>query len=468
MTFARLLMRWMPWLLVMPWCGVAATQDRSPPSIDPWRYTENYSYLADPDQHTGAWWEAGKWIAVGERSNLTLGAEVRARYEHYRNNEFGDAALPDEGYELFRALPYADLRFGSRVRVFTQLNLTDAHRDESSVGPVDDTGTELLQGFVETSFGSPQDRQWTLRAGRQVMALGRQRLISARYGANVLRSFDGAFLSSQSPRLRVDAFFARPVRNELGSFNDHTDRYRRMWGLYATLSEPAGVPDTGVDLYYLHLSNTHARYNQGSGAETRNTLGVRYFGDRYGWSWDHEAIYQFGDFAGASIRAWWLASDVRYRFDQVRWRPRLGLKASVISGDRDPDDPDLQTLNAYFSWGKYFGEAGLIGPSNLINLHPSLTLDLGSGWSVSAAAIFYWRESLDDGVYGVAGNQLRMADESRKRYIGTQGDLVVGCEVSRQMSFEIAYSLFQPGDFIRDTGRSDTVHFLGLEALWRY
>ena len=144
----------------------------SPPSIDPWRYTEDYAYLADPDQRTGAWWETGKWIALGERSALTLGAEARVRYEHYRNNEFGEAAVPDEGYELFRSLPYADLRLGSRVRAFTQLNLTDAHRDADSIGPVDDTGADLLQGFVDTSFGSPEDRQWMLRAGRQVMAYG--------------------------------------------------------------------------------------------------------------------------------------------------------------------------------------------------------------------------------------------------------------------------------------------------------
>ena len=468
MTLARLLTRWMPWLLAMPWCGVAVAQDRSPPSIDPWRYTEDYAYLADPDQRTGAWWETGKWIALGEHSALTLGAEARVRYEHYRNNEFGDAAVPDEGYELFRILPYADLRLGSHVRAFTQLNLTDAHRDADSIGPVDDTGADLLQGFVDTSFGSPEDRQWMLRAGRQVMAYGSQRLISARYGANVLRSFDGVLLSSQSPRVRVDAFLVRPVRNALGSFNDHADRDRRLWGLYVTLREPARVPDTGVDLYYLGLSNAHARYNQGSGPETRNTLGVRYFGDRYGWSWDLEGIYQFGTFAGASARAWSMASDVRYTFDDVRLRPRLGLKAAIITGDRDPDDPELQTFNVYFPWGKYFGEAGLIGPSNLIDLHPSLTLDLGSGWSVAAAVIFYWRESLEDGVYGVAGNVLRPAGESRERYIGTQGDVVLGWEVSRQLSFEVAYSVFRPGDFIRDTGRSDTVHFIGLEALWRY
>ncbi len=458
-------------LLVAPWATAAAQQDRtlpSPPPIDPRRYTEDYSYLADPDHRTGAWWETGKWIPLGNGAALTLGAEVRARYEHYRNNEFGDAAVPDEGYELYRILPYANLMLGSHARAFVQLNLTHANRDAESVSPVDDTGTEVLQGFVDMSFPTGSAGESTVRAGRQVMAYGSERLVSMRYGPNVLRTFDGGLARWQSMRLRMDTFFVRPVRNGLDSFDDRSDGDRRFWGIYGTWSEPGRVAGTGLDAYYLGLSSDNESYNQGSGPETRNTMGVRYFGKLSGWSWDLEGFYQYGNFAGARARAWSVASDVRYTFQDAPLRPQLGMKANVISGDRDPNDPDLQTFNALFPKGKYFGEAGLIGPTNLFNLHPSLNLDLGSGWTLGTAVIFYWRESLHDGVYGTSGNLLRAAGDSRSRYIGTQADVVLGWEVSRQMSLEAAYSVFRPGDFIRDTGRSETVHFIGLEALWRY
>lgn len=437
------------------------------PPIDPWRYTEDYSYLDDSDKRTDAWGEAGKWIRLSDRSTLTLGAELRVRYERYRANEFGDAAMPDEGYTLYRFLPYADLRLGSHARAFTQLSLTHADRDAASIGPPDDTGNDVLQAFVDLSFAGAGGA-WTLRGGRQVMAYGSERLISARYGPNVLRSFDGGMVSWQGPDLRVDAFLARPVRNDAEDFSDAADPQRRLGGLYATWTAPGGVADTGLDAYHLSLSNDNARYDQGRGAETRNALGMRYFGKRAGWRWDLEGVYQFGSFAGAPARAWSLASDTSYTFQDLPLRPRLGLKANIISGDRDPDDPALQTFNPFFPKGKYFGEAGLIGPSNLINLHPSLTLDLGSGWTLGTAAILYWRQSLRDGVYGVAGNLLRPAGASRSRYIGTQADVVLGWEVSRNLSFEAAYSVFRPGGFIRDTGRADTVHFFGLEALWRY
>ncbi|SMR83831.1 MULTISPECIES: alginate export family protein [Stenotrophomonas] len=439
----------------------------APPSIDPWRHSEDYRYLADPADRTGAWWEAGKWIPLSDSSALTVGAELRARYEHFKNNEFGDAAIPNEGYELYRLLPYADLHVGEHARAFTQLNLTTANRDDRMIGPVDDTGAEVLQGFIDLSYPSSEAGA-TARLGRQIMAYGSERLISVRYGPNVLRSFDGGTLSWRTSDSRTDAFFVRPVRNAMGSYNDHADRDRRFWGIYATFLDPRESTGTGLDVYYLGLSADNSRYNQGSGPETRNTVGARLFGKHSGWSWDLEGFYQFGNFAGAPVRAWSVASDVRYTFRDVKLQPRVGMKANIISGDRDPNNPELQTFNVLFPKGKYFGEIGLIGPTNLINLHPSVTLDLGNGWSLGTAMVFYWRESTRDGVYGVSGNLLRASGDSRAAYIGTQGDVVLGWEVSRQLSFEAAYSVFKPGDFIRETGNAETVHFVGLEALWRY
>jgi hypothetical protein len=82
------------------------------------------------------------------------------------------------------------------------------------------------------------------------------------------------------------------------------------------------------------------------------------------------------------------------------------MRANIISEDRSPNDRTLGTFNALFPRRKYFGEIGLIGPANLINVHPIVGIDMGSGWSLSGAAVLYWRESLGDGIYGTPGNIL--------------------------------------------------------------
>jgi hypothetical protein len=342
-----------------------------------------------------------------------------------------------------------------------------AARSQLTKGGVDETGVELLQGFGEWRLPL-LGGALTLRGGRQVVAYGSERLISARYGPNVLRSFDGGLARWETGDWRIDAFFVRPVENNLHSFNDKTDARRKLWSLYTTRVLPEIGPRSGLDLFYVGFRNENARFDQGAGQETRHTLGTRFFGTRGPWKWDLEGHFQFGDFASGNIRAWSVATDVQYTFPDLPLKPYLEMRANIISGDRSPNDRTLGTFNALFPRGKYFGEIGLIGPANLINVHPIVGIDMGSGWSLSGAAVLYWRESLGDGIYGTPGNILRSAGTSRARYIGTQADVVLGWEATRNLSFEVAYSVFEPGPFMKDTGPSNVVHFIGAETLVRF
>jgi len=432
-----------------------------PPPIGSLRHAEDYAYLRDPANGSGAWWEPYKFIPLDPYAfaYLTLGNETRLRYERYWNNEFGAGPKPSEGYLWFRDLPYADLHIGPNFRAFGQLIAAYAGRSHLTKGPVDETGIDLLQGFADLQLPLAADSAGTLRGGRQVIVYGSERLISARYGPNVLRAFDGGLGRWETGKWRVDAFFVRPVENNLHSLDDRTDGSRKMWSLYATRSLPGIGSRAGLDLFYIGYGNKAAEFDQGDGRETRHTVGTRFFGTSGPWKWDVEGHFQVGNFAGGDIRAWSVATDVRYTFADMPLKPYVELRANVISGDASPNDRTLGTFNALFPRGKYFGEIGLIGPANLINVHPILGIDLGSGWTLSAAGVFYWRESLGDGIYGAPGNLLRSAEGSRSRYIGTQADVVLGWEATRNLSFEVSYSVFDPGPFIKDTGPSKTVHF---------
>ncbi len=441
-----------------------------PPSISSLRYNEDYSYLRNPAERSGAWWAAYKFVPLDASGSvyLTLGNESRVRFESYRNNEFGSGPKPSESYGLLRDMPYADLHIGPNVRAFGQLVAAYAARSSLTKGPVDETRVDLLQGFMDLRLPLGTVDTLTLRGGRQVMAYGSERLISARYGPNVLRSFDSGLARWQFSDWRVDAFWACPVENNLRSFDDHPDRTQTVWSLYATWDLPPLGRDSGLDLFYVGYSNEVAAFNQGEGRELRHTLGSRLFGTSRSWKWDVEGHLQFGRFAGGDIRAWSIATDVRYTFVDLPLTPYIEMRANLISGDSTPKDGTLGTFNALFPKGKYFGEIGLIGPANLINLHPIVGIDLGSGWSLSAAAVFYWRANLGDGIYGAPGNLLRPSAGSRERYIGTQADLVLAWEPTRTLSFEVAYSTFKPGPFIEETGPQRRVHFFGAETMFRF
>ncbi|OSI65584.1 hypothetical protein BSZ21_20915 [Bradyrhizobium canariense] len=421
------------------------------------RYDEDYSYLRNPAKRTGAWWERYKYVPLSfsDDAYLTLGLELRFREEAYRQFNWGELSVNE--YQWYRTLPYADLHFGSNLRLFGQV-IGAWVTDKETVGGIDATGAELLQGFADIKLPLVSGTDLTLRGGRQLLSYGTERLISLRYGPNVPRSFDTALASIQSAPWRVDALYARPVRNLVGSFNDRFDPDRSLWSIYATgqFSEISSKP--GFDLYYIGYQNAVAEFNQGRGEELRHTIGSRFFGASTGWDWNFEGMAQFGHFGSGDIRAWSIASDTGYTFAGVTFSPRFGLRANIISGDRNPNDPVLETFNPLFPKGKYFGEIGLIGPYNLINAHPTLTLQLDTQWTLDLASVFYWRESLGDGIYGPGGNLLRRSDDSRSRYIGTQTDVILGWQPVAWFIAALSYSVFVPGQFIRDTGPYKTAH----------
>lgn len=66
---------------------LSRTHDKSrlvkPPAISALRYDEDYSYLRDSKNRTGAWWERFKFIPLDSagQNYLTVGDETRLRYE---------------------------------------------------------------------------------------------------------------------------------------------------------------------------------------------------------------------------------------------------------------------------------------------------------------------------------------------------------------------------------------------------
>jgi hypothetical protein len=81
-----------------------------------------------------------------------------------------------------------------------------------------------------------------------------------------------------------------------------------------------------------------------------------------------------GRFGDAEIRAWSLATDSGYTFDGMAGQPRVALLLAVSSGDTDPDDNRLGTLNLFYPRGNYFGDEATLGPRNFFNIHPALVL----------------------------------------------------------------------------------------------
>ncbi|WP_218845584.1 alginate export family protein [Sphingomonas melonis] len=446
-----------------------ATEAWQAPTLTIVRYDEPWQRLADPAARDGRWTERFKYIPLGGNgAYLSTGIELRARNETYRNALWGAAAAADDGYLWLRALPYADLHVG-RVRGFVQPIAAYAIGVAPSAGPVDETRTDLLQGFADVRFGAAETGATdqagvTVRAGRQMLSFGSERLIGTRYGPNVPLAFDGARAIVSLPGARVDLLAVRPVQAGTGSVDDRRSRSRSLHGAYATI--PLGP--AGVDLYYLAYRNTAATFAAVTGDERRHSIGARVHGDTGGWHWNMEGVAQSGRFAGARIGAWTIASEIGRRFAAARFTPDAVLRVNVVSGDRRAGDGRLGTFNALFPKGKYFGELSPVGPTNIISVNPRTALVLGSGVSASLAAMAYWRQSRGDGVYDIPGTLIRAPGASRARFIGKQVEATLAWQATPELELSSSLSAFAPGGFIRQTGAARTIGLLGVEANVRF
>jgi hypothetical protein len=439
-----------------------------PPNYRLLRYDEDYRYLRDPRLRSDLW-DPVKYIPLGDhtRSYLSLGGELRERFEYYSAPDFGLRGGSADGYLLHRILLHGDLHLGENFRTFVQLgNHLSASKDNPAAPYLD--RLDLQQAFVDIRLpiAAQQDIDPTLRVGRQELAFGSQRLVAIRDAPNVRRNFDGFRVSDTARGIAIDGFLMRPVQPSAGVFDDETNRDQSFWGLYGTLPL-ATEQKSSIDVYYLGFSNDRARFGGILGRERRHTVGGRFFGSAAGWDWDWEALGQFGSFTGTTARAWGVSTDSGFNFGTTPWSPRIGLKLDAASGDDNPQDGVLETLNPLFPKLAYFNEAALLAPANVLHAQPSLTVRPTSDLKVAIGWGFLWRAAASDAVYiqpfsaapGTAGRD--------GRFIGNQLMFEATWRIDRHVQMQISYVHFEVGDALRAIGGRD-VDFLMASIGYRF
>lgn len=436
------------------------------PTLTIERYSEDWTWLADPANRTGHWAEPLKYIPLDEDGSvyLTTGVEARARYEGYQNPNWGAARNDD--YVWNRLMPYADLHVG-KLRFFAMPILSAISGTDRRKGPADATGVDMLQAFVDVDVDVSGGASLRLSAGRKLVSLGAGRFIDRRYGTGVPLPFDGFEAIVTGRTRQVTGFYLQPVETGLGNFNDRRSRNKATWGVYTTQWLDAKHL-SGFDVYYIGLRDRNAVYDQGAGRQVAHTVGSRVFGDDGTWHWNFEAAYQRGTFAGHVSEAWGAGFETGYRFSKVSLRPEVGLTADIVSGDGNPNDGKLGTLNPLFPNGKYFGALSPIGPRNLIHLRPSTTIHPQRDLALSLTGVAYWRESTHDGIYAIPGFLVRSGTNSDARFIGKQIELAVSWQATPKLNFTGSLSAFDPGPFIRDTGPARTTTMVGAQTTFRF
>ena len=469
------------WLtLGAAWVGAAQTvaplqpapqlEDR--PAIQLLRFDEDWSQLKNPALRKDTL-DRLKYIPLSKKSEayLTLGGEFRGAYEDVLNDNWSAKPYPVNSFGLERYQLFADTHFNPNVRLFLQLESGLEQGRPGGSRPIDKKNLDFLNAFLDLSRGRAT-RQTRLRLGRQELQFGSGRLVAVREGPNVRQGFYGARFTKGLGSWSLDAFAARPAKDNPGFFDNVPQQTASFWGVFAERTI-GSKPTHAFDVYYYGLDRKTATFDSGAAREQRQTVGARVATGPPNPQdrrlviphYDLEAVYQFGSFGTGSIRAWTIATESGVTFGRLPARPRVGLRADAASGSDARKSPNLQTFNPLFPIGNYFGILSDTGPGplNVYDVHPDIRAFLPHNVSLDADWVVWWRQSLHDGVYGVPGNLLVASGQSQARFVGHRPGVELRWQRNEHFYVQADYGIFYAGKFLRD---SDHRHNLNYASVW--
>lgn len=292
--------------------------------------------------------------------------EARFRPEWRANADFNDLLDDDQAFVEQRIRLGAGLEKGTVAAYF---QAQDFRRWGSETATnANGANLDLHLGYVD--WNDPAGK-WKVRAGRQELAYGEERLVGALDWSNIGRAFDAIRFAHTTPAWDIDGFAARVVDPVLDPDPASDENNRDFFGVYSTLLKTHGP--IHLDLYALWLRDGLERTGEVITAGLENTsiftVGFRAFGEAGGFSYDVEAAGQDGDRATDAHRAWAFATRAGYTF-AARCKPHVAVGYDSASGDGDPADGDSREFENLFPTNHaFYGYMDYAGWRNIEDLY---------------------------------------------------------------------------------------------------
>jgi hypothetical protein len=342
---------------------------------------------------------------------VTLGAQVRYRAES-----------TSRSYLLER------YRLDVELRPAAWLGLVGQWQDSRAIHyPHPDAAmkdrADIRQAYVR--LGS-ENGWWDIKAGRQRMAFGSERVIGAGEWGNTARAFDAVRVAIHHGDDRVDIFSSAVVVNGTDTWDHHREG-NNLHGLYASFG--SWLAGNKVEPYLL------LRSGLGHGW----TYGLRIAGAAGShWSYELESL-------GQRNRDWAAIAQLKRHFRDRLWQPALLGEANYASAHLDQLLPTNHGI---------YGIADQIGRRNTKNLRGGIWLHPEKRLTVKVEGHSFWLADPRAGVYAFNGvlTVPGVAGGARHADVGPEFDLLADFRVSSHTSLGAQHGHLYPGRFLRERG----------------
>lgn len=447
--------------LLLLWTIAAAdstTGPQKPKPVPRARWSENWSAVRDNAPLTSDdSWRPSKYIPLNKSGNsyLSLGGEYRLAYEMYDPADMGISDIGHQDAMQHRVALYADLHMNPKLRFFGELGYAAVGDREGGEKAVDEADVNIWQIFADYRFTVDKSTRVVLRLGRQIIETANV-FITAGEAHNVRLYYDGSrIVWIENNFIRFDAFAAEYVDYADGRFEmSGTGEY--FWG--SRFGMRLKEPEIDLSCYYLGWELKDRQFEQGGASrhdELRHTFMLwlnRPLIERRQWGLDYYLAYQAGQYddrpGGSDIKAFAAFGEFRHAFYPKAYTPIFGLKTSYFSGDRDPNDSELNTFYDHVFGTPYFSYARDVMPFNLMQIQPNIGYRFGDKMMVTLSHDFLWRANTTDAYYNSANGIGARAGVSDSHWLGQQIQLAVKYRPIDNITVSMYLSRFFAGDVI--------------------
>jgi len=392
---------------------------------------------------------------------LRVGGEYRARLEATEDRGFAPGL--DDTYLLNRIRANLKVQPSPWMKfVFQGQDDCVFFNDVVPNAPPYENHLDLRMGYLE--LGDPDSRTISLRAGRQEINFGDQRLVGSSNWSNNARTFDAVRATFRYHGYRLDAFASSVVVANADGL-DRPNPGDNLHGLYGGIEKL--VPQAVIEPYlFWRLSPRQATETGGHGNLDSKTVGVRWVGKvpRH-LDYATEMALQRGSLGTDRVRAWaghWVAG---YTLDAA-WKPRLVAEYNFASGDHDAKDGTRGTFDhLYPTPHDKYGLCDQVGWRNIHDMKYGVESKPHRRLGVAASYHNWWLADPHDALYSASGSVIaRRADGTAGRHVGQEADLQAAFSVSKQTTVSAGLGHIFPGEFLRKAtpGHPYTFSFLML------
>ncbi len=398
---------------------------------------------------------------------LKIGGEVRFRIESRQDYDFdgsSDTLVADDGFLLSRIRLDFDVKPVEQLRFFAEIQDSRDYGVEvirRSGGGAFEDRVDFFQLYadIKNLNGFP----FTIRAGRQVIAFGDQRLVGAFGWSNVGRSFQGVRVILEPEPVDVNLWVVDVVVPEDGELNE----WKWSGDFIGTNVTWKTFSRGRLDTYFLMKDRGEANWI--------TTIGGRFEGNPIAGGtvdYDAELAFQTGDFSeGIDQKALAFHAGAGYTLKQITGTPRFGFQYNFATGDSDPNDAENNTFDNLFPTNHiHYGYIDFMSWRNMHNVKIESSVKPFEKFLLKGDLHFFWLKTVRDAWYNAGGGVIRRLahDLDASTSLGREIDITAKYTHNSHFNVMAGYSCFLAGSFVEATGPSDNPSWIYLMTVFPF